>query len=282
MNLGTVHRHELSGALHGLMRVRCFTQDDAHIYATREQVTDEIVGVLDLMEYIYGVFGFKYKVELSTRPEESMGTDEQWEEATEALRIALAKKGWEYKVNEGDGAFYGPKIDLHLEDCIGRTWQCGTVQLDFQNPERFDMTYDGQDGEKHRPAMLHRTVYGSLERFIGILTEHFAGAFPLWFSPVQAKVLTITERSNDAVTQAVKELKKRGIRAEYDIRNEKIGYKIRQAQLEKVPYMLVIGDKEAEAGTVSVRKRGEGEIGTMPLSDFMDMACKQIMEKTIF
>ncbi len=280
--LGTVHRHELSGALHGLMRVRCFTQDDAHIFMTKEQITDEIIGVLDLTEYIYGMFGFKYHVELSTRPENSMGTDEQWEEATEALRKALDLKGWTYKVNEGDGAFYGPKIDIHLEDCIGRTWQCGTVQLDFQNPERFELTYDGADGEKHQPVMIHRVIFGSIERFIGILTEHFAGAFPLWLSPVQVKVMTITERSNEVVKQTAQTLKKRGIRVESDTRNEKIGYKIRQAQMEKAPYMLVIGDKEAENNTVSVRKRGVGEIGTMSLDDFAEMALKEIAEKTIF
>ena len=280
--LGTVHRHELSGALHGLMRVRCFTQDDAHIYMTEEQVIDEIIGVLDLTDYMYGVFGFKYRVELSTRPEKSMGTDEQWEEATNALRKALEIKGWDFKVNEGDGAFYGPKIDFHLEDCIGRTWQCGTVQLDFQNPERFDMTYDGADGAKHRPVMIHRTVYGSIERFIGILTENFAGAFPLWLAPVQVKVLTITQRSDDAAQAVATKLKQCGIRAETDLRNEKIGYKIRQARMEKVPYMLIIGDREAESGTVSVRKRGEGEIGTMELRAFTDVALGEIRSKEIF
>ncbi len=280
--LGTVHRHELSGALHGLMRVRCFTQDDAHIYMTEEQVIDEIIGVLDLTDYMYGVFGFKYRVELSTRPEKSMGTDEQWEEATNALRKALEIKGWDFKVNEGDGAFYGPKIDFHLEDCIGRTWQCGTVQLDFQNPERFDMTYDGADGAKHRPVMIHRTVYGSIERFIGILTENFAGAFPLWLAPVQVKVLTITQRSDDAAQAVATKLKQCGIRAETDLRNEKIGYKIRQARMEKVPYMLIIGDREAESGTVSVRKRGEGEIGTMELRAFTDVALGEIKSKEIF
>jgi threonyl-tRNA synthetase len=280
--LGTVHRHEISGALHGLMRVRAFTQDDAHIFMTREQITDEIIGVLNLTEYIYGVFGFTYRVELSTRPQDSMGSDEQWEEATAALGKALQIKGWDYKINEGDGAFYGPKIDIHLEDCIGRTWQCGTIQLDFQLPERFELSYDGADGEKHRPVMIHRVVFGSIERFIGILTEHFAGAFPLWLTPVQAKVLTITQRADEAAKLAVATLKKQGIRAEADLRNEKIGYKIRQAQAEKVPYMLVIGDREAEAGTVALRKRGEGETGTVSLGDFIDTARREIEEKTIF
>ena len=280
--LGTVHRHEMSGALHGLMRVRCFTQDDAHIFMTMDQITDEILGVLNLTEYVYGIFGFKYFVELSTRPEDSMGTDEQWEQATNALKVALEKKGWDYKVNEGDGAFYGPKIDIHLEDCLGRTWQCGTVQMDFQLPQRFELTYDGADGEKHQPVMIHRVVFGSIERFIGILTEHFAGAFPLWLSPVQAKVLTITSRADQAAEAAVAQLKEAGLRVEADLRNEKIGYKIRQSQMEKVPYMLVIGDKEAESGTVSVRKRGAGESGTMALADFIAQAQQEIAEKTIF
>ena len=280
--LGTVHRHEMSGALHGLMRVRCFTQDDAHIFMTMDQITDEILGVLNLTEYVYSIFGFKYFVELSTRPEDSMGTDEQWEKATQALVVALEKKGWDYKVNEGDGAFYGPKIDIHLEDCLGRTWQCGTVQMDFQLPQRFELTYDGADGEKHQPVMIHRVVFGSIERFIGILTEHFAGAFPLWLSPVQAKVLTITSRADEAANAAVQQLRKAGIRVEADLRNEKIGYKIRQSQMEKVPYMLVIGDKEAESGTVSVRKRGAGQSGTMSLADFIAQAQQEIAEKVIF
>ena len=280
--LGTVHRHELSGALHGLMRVRCFTQDDAHIFMTPEQITDEIIGVLDLTEYVYSVFGFKYHVEVSTRPEDSMGTDEQWERATNALMVALDKKGWAYKINEGDGAFYGPKIDIHLEDCIGRTWQCGTVQLDFQLPERFALTYDGADGEKHRPVMVHRVVFGSIERFIGILTEHFAGAFPLWLAPVQAKVLTITSRADEAAQKAADQLRKAGIRVEVDLRNEKIGYKIRQSQMEKVPYMLVIGDREAEASQVAVRKRGVGESGTMDVAALVQQMQREIAEKVIF
>ncbi len=223
--LGTVHRHELSGALHGLMRVRCFTQDDAHIFMTMDQITDEIIGVLELTEYFYNVFGFKFFVEVSTRPEDSMGTDEQWEMATNALIGALEKKGWPYTINEGDGAFYGPKIDVHLEDCIGRTWQCGTVQLDFQMPERFDLTYDGADGEKHRPVMIHRVVLGSIERFIGVLTEHFGGAFPLWLSPVQVKVMTITDRVDEFAKAAADKLREDGLRVELDTRNEQIGYK---------------------------------------------------------
>ena len=280
--LGTVHRHELSGALHGLMRVRCFTQDDAHIFMTMDQITDEIIGVLELTEYFYNVFGFKFFVEVSTRPEDSMGTDEQWEMATNALIGALEKKGWPYTINEGDGAFYGPKIDVHLEDCIGRTWQCGTVQLDFQMPERFDLTYDGADGEKHRPVMIHRVVLGSIERFIGVLTEHFGGAFPLWLSPVQVKVMTITDRVDEFAKAATDKLREAGLRVELDTRNEKIGYKIRQARNERTPYMLVIGDREAEAGQVAVRKRGEGELGDMTLEAFIEMAQKQVESKEIF
>lgn len=280
--LGTVHRHELSGALHGLMRVRCFTQDDAHIFMTMDQITDEIIGVLDLTEYFYNVFGFKFNVEVSTRSEDSMGTDEQWETATNALIGALKKKGWPFTINEGDGAFYGPKIDVHLEDCIGRTWQCGTVQLDFQMPERFDLTYDGADGEKHRPVMIHRVVLGSIERFIGVLTEHFGGAFPLWLAPVQVKVMTITDRVDDFAQKAAEQLRQAGLRVELDARNEKIGYKIRQARNERIPYMLVIGDREAEAGQVAVRKRGEGEMGDMALEDFLAMAQAQVESKEIF
>ena len=264
------------------MRVRCFTQDDAHIFMTMDQITDEIIGVLDLTEYFYNVFGFKFHVEVSTRPEDSMGTDEQWETATNALIGALKKKGWPFTINEGDGAFYGPKIDVHLEDCIGRTWQCGTVQLDFQMPERFDLTYDGADGEKHRPVMIHRVVLGSIERFIGVLTEHFGGAFPLWLAPVQVKVMTITDRVDDFAQKAAEQLRQAGLRVELDARNEKIGYKIRQARNERIPYMLVIGDREAEAGQVAVRKRGEGEMGDMALEDFLAMAQAQVESKEIF
>ena len=279
--LGLVHRHELSGALHGLMRVRCFTQDDAHIFMTPDQIEDEIFGVINMATHLYDTFGFKYHVELSTRPEDSMGTDEQWEQATTALEAALKKKGMDYVINEGDGAFYGPKIDFHLEDSLGRTWQCGTIQLDMQMPERFDLTYVGPDGEKHRPVMIHRVIFGSIERFIGILTEHFAGAFPLWLSPVQVKVLTITDRSDEYAQTIMAKLEEAGLRGEADLRNEKIGFKIREAQAEKVPYMLVLGDKEVESGTVAVRKRG-GEQMNMALDEFIAMAKGQAQSHEIF
>lgn len=277
--LGLVHRHEKSGVLHGLMRVRCFTQDDAHIFMLPSQVTDEIIGVIDLIDYFYSLFGFKYHVELSTRPEDSMGTDEQWEMATEALKVALEKKGLKYKVNEGDGAFYGPKIDFHLEDSIGRTWQCGTIQLDFQMPERFDLTYVGEDSEKHRPVMLHRVIFGSIERFIAILTEHYAGAFPTWLAPVQVKILPITDRSLDYACKIQAQLEELDIRTELDNRNEKIGYKIRAAQMEKVPYMLVIGDKEVENSVVSVRSRVKGDTGSMSVGDFINTVEEEIRSK---
>ena len=279
--LGLVHRHELSGTLHGLMRVRCFTQDDAHIFMLPEQVRDEIIGVIDLVDYFYKVFGFRYHVELSTKPEDSMGSPEDWDRATNALKEALEIKGLDYRINEGDGAFYGPKIDFHLEDCIGRTWQCGTIQLDFQMPERFDLTYVGPDGEKHRPVMIHRVVFGSIERFIAILTEQFAGAFPVWLSPVQAKFLSITNRSDDAIGKMMKDFEKDGIRTESDLRNEKIGYKIREARMEKVPYMLVVGDKEVEDGTVSVRSRSKGDLGTMKPEDFKARIEREISEKAL-
>ena len=278
--LGLVHRHELSGALHGLMRVRCFTQDDAHIFMLPEQIKDEIIGVINLVDDFYSLFGFKYHVELSTRPEDSMGSEEDWNKATDALREALEEKEMPYKVNEGDGAFYGPKIDFHLEDCLGRTWQCGTIQLDFQMPERFDLTYIGSDGEKHRPVMIHRVVFGSIERFIAILIEHFAGAFPAWLSPVQVKVMSITDRSNAYINQIVDDLLESDIRVESDLRNEKIGYKIREAQMEKIPYMLVIGDKELENGTVAVRSRSKGDLGVMKQEEFKAMLLKEIAEKT--
>ncbi|MGI6161543.1 MAG: threonine--tRNA ligase [Christensenellales bacterium] len=277
--MGLVHRHEASGALHGLMRVRCFTQDDAHIYMTREQIQDEILGVIRLTQKFYDTFGFKFHIELSTRPEDSMGSDEDWNAAIEALRGALETVGMEYKINEGDGAFYGPKIDFHLEDSIGRTWQCGTIQLDFQMPERFDLSYIGPDGEKHRPVMVHRVVYGSVERFIAILTEHFAGAFPAWLAPVQVKILTITSRCDKRAEQLRDEMIARGIRAETDTRNEKVGFKIREAQMEKVPYMLVIGDREMEAGLVAVRSRSKGDKGTMTPEDFIAKLEKEIAEK---
>lgn len=277
--LGLVHRHEKSGALHGLMRVRCFTQDDAHIFMTQEQITEEIKGVVKLIDEVYSMFGFKYHVELSTRPEDSMGSEEDWEVATNGLRAALEELGLSYVVNEGDGAFYGPKIDFHLEDSIGRTWQCGTIQLDFQLPQRFDLEYVGADGEKHRPIMIHRVVFGSIERFIGILIEHFAGAFPAWLAPVQVKLLPISEHFADYAQSVAEELKKQGLRVEVDNRNEKIGYKIREAQLEKVPYMLVMGEKEQNEGTVSVRSRRDGDKGAMALSDFTAAIKAEIASK---
>jgi threonyl-tRNA synthetase len=266
--LGLVHRHELSGTLHGLMRVRCFTQDDAHLYLLPTQVKDEVIGVLELAEYLYGVFGFDYHVELSTKPEKALGSDADWERAIDNLRSALEEKGLPYQVNEGDGAFYGPKIDFHLKDALGRTWQCGTIQLDFQMPERFDLTYVGEDGGKHRPVMLHRTIFGSLERFIAILVEHYAGAFPAWLAPVQAKVMTISDRQVPYAKQVFAELHAAEVRVAADLRPEKIGYKIRSAQLEQVPYMLVIGDAEVEKGLVAVRHRRQGDLGQMSLADF--------------
>lgn len=277
--LGLVHRHELSGALHGLMRVRCFTQDDAHIFMTADQIKDEIKGVVALIDEVYSLFGFTYHVELSTRPEDSMGSDEDWEMATAGLRGALDEIGLPYKVNEGDGAFYGPKIDFHLEDSIGRTWQCGTVQLDFQLPERFALEYTGADGEKHRPVMIHRVVFGSIERFIGILIEHFAGAFPTWLAPVQVEVLPISEKYNDYAEKVAAELTAAGVRVEKNFRPDKIGYKIREAQLQKIPYMLIVGEKEAESGTVSVRSRRDGDAGACRLSEFVETIQKEIREK---
>jgi threonyl-tRNA synthetase len=279
--LGLVHRHELSGVLHGLMRVRCFTQDDAHLFMTPEQVQQEIEGVIDLTDYVYKLFGFEYHVELSTRPEGAMGDPKLWEEAEAALAQALTAKGLPYKVNPGDGAFYGPKIDFHLKDCIGRTWQCGTIQLDFQMPERFDLTYVGEDGQKHRPVMLHRVVFGSIERFIGILTEHFAGAFPLWLAPVQVKVLPVTPTAADYAGQVLEAVEEAGLRAELDNRNEKIGYRIREAQMEKVPYMLVIGEKEAAAGTVAVRSRSGGNQGVFPLADFLQQTVLEAKTRSL-
>ena len=266
--LGLVHRHEKSGQLHGLMRVRCFTQDDAHIFMTEDQVQDEIKGVARLIDEVYSKFGFKYHVELSTRPEDSMGTDEEWEMATNALRGALESLGLNYVVNEGDGAFYGPKIDFHLEDSIGRTWQCGTIQLDFQMPQRFDLEYTGADGEKHRPIMIHRVAFGSIERFIGILIEHYAGKFPVWLSPVQVKILPVSEKFADYAEKVSDALKAAGVRVETDDRSEKLGYKIRSAQMEKVPYMLIVGEKEVEGECVSVRRRDEGDIGSMSVGEF--------------
>ena len=277
--LGLVHRHELSGALHGLMRVRCFTQDDAHIFMTPEQIKDEIKGVIALTEHFYKIFNFSYKIELSTRPENSMGTEEQWEIATLALKEALDELGIEYKINEGDGAFYGPKIDFHLSDSLGRTWQCGTIQLDFQMPERFDLTYIGADNEKHRPIMIHRAIFGSIERFIAILTEHFAGAFPIWLAPVQVAILPIGNNQHDFAYGLADRMRSLGLRVDVDDRNEKIGYKIRETQLQKVPYMLIVGDKEIESNAVSVRSHKKGELGAMQIEDFINMATDEIANK---
>ena len=277
--LGLVHRHELSGALHGLMRVRAFTQDDAHIFMLPEQIKDEIQTTIGLFDEVYSAFGLSYHVELSTRPEKSMGSDEVWEMTTSALRAAMDERGINYRVNEGDGAFYGPKIDFHLTDSIGRTWQCGTIQLDMQMPERFDMDYIGEDGQKHRPVMIHRVVYGSMERFIGILIEHFAGAFPLWLAPVQLRVLTITDRHKECANKLVRELKALGLRVELDDRNEKMGYKIRQGQVEKVPYLLVIGDKEMESQSISVRKYGGEDLGSKLISEFITDIQEEIAKR---
>ena len=279
--VGLVHRHEKSGQLHGLMRVRCFNQDDAHIFMTPEQIKDEIKGVVHLINQVYSLFGFKYHVELSTRPEDSMGSDEDWEMATEGLRSALEELGLPYVVNEGDGAFYGPKIDFHLEDSIGRTWQCGTIQLDFQLPQRFELEYTGADGEKHRPIMIHRVVFGSIERFIGILIEHFAGAFPTWLAPVQVKILPISDKYADYSKEVLDKLTEAGIRAEMDTRSEKIGYKIREAQTQKIPYMLVVGQKEEEEKTVSVRSRFAGDEGASSVESFIESIQKEIEEKNL-
>ena len=267
--LGLVHRHELSGALHGLFRVRCFTQDDAHIFMTWGQMKDEIKNVMKLFDEVYSVFGLSYKIELSTMPEDHIGDVKDWDFATETLKEAVMEVGKDFEVNEGDGAFYGPKLDFHLADSLGRTWQCGTIQLDMQMPERFELEYVGEDGQKHRPVMIHRVVFGSIERFIGIITEHYAGAFPTWLSPVQVKLLPITDRAAAYADQVAAQLDEAGYRVEVDHRNEKIGKKIREAQLEKVPYMLVIGDKEAESGTVSVRHRADGDLGVMETAAFM-------------
>ena len=267
--LGLVHRHELSGALHGLMRVRCFTQDDAHIFMTPDQIKDEIIGVYKLIDKVYGAFGLPYTIELSTRPENSIGSDEMWELATNGLKGALDTVGKPYKINEGDGAFYGPKIDFHVHDCLGREWQCGTIQLDMNMPERFDLTYVGADNERHRPVMIHRVVFGSIERFIGIITEHFAGAFPLWLSPVQMTVLPVGEFFNDYAASVAEKFKAAGFRAECDLRNEKIGYKVREATLKKIPYMLVVGEREQSSGTVTVRNRKGEDEGSMTVDEFI-------------
>ena len=277
--LGRVHRHELSGALHGLMRVRAFTQDDAHIFMLPEQIKDEIKGVATLIDEVYKTFGFSYHVELSTRPEKFIGEIEVWDQAEEALKGALEELGLPYKLNEGDGAFYGPKIDFHLRDCIGRTWQCGTIQLDYQMPLRFDLTYIAKDGQKHRPVMIHRVLFGSIERFIAILTENFAGAFPVWIAPTQVTVIPVSERQYDYAKEIAGRLNELDIRVESDLRSEKVGYKIREAQLKKVPYMLIVGDKEVEGGSVSVRDRKEGDKGAMKLQDFISHIQNEIAEK---
>jgi len=278
--MGLVHRHELSGVLHGLMRVRAFTQDDAHIFMLPEQITAEIKRVIRLTDEVYKIFGFDYHVELSTRPENSMGDDQAWEAATSALEGALQEMSLPYKINEGDGAFYGPKIDFHLQDSLGRTWQCGTIQADFQMPEKFDLTYTGEDGAKHRPVMIHRVIFGSIERFIGILVEHYAGAFPAWLAPVQVRLLPIADRHQSYAQQLKAELEANGFRAEADERNEKIGYKIRAAQIDKLPYMLVVGDQEEAQGLVAVRHRTEGDLGTMALADFMARLKQEVKNRT--
>ena len=279
--LGLVHRHEMSGALHGLFRVRCFTQDDAHIFMTPDQMKDEIKGVVKIFDEIYSTFGLTYQIELSTMPEDHMGDEKIWHFAEETLQAAIQEMGKDFILNPGDGAFYGPKLDFHLADSLGRTWQCGTVQLDSQLPERFELEYVGEDGQKHRPVMLHRVVLGSIERFIGVITEHFAGKFPLWLSPVQAVVLPISERHHEYALALQEKLEKAGFRVECDIRNEKIGYKIREAQLQRTPYMLVVGDKESEEGTVSVRHRKDGDLGSMTLEAFVERAQAEVDSREI-
>ena len=278
--LGLVHRHELSGALHGLFRVRCFTQDDAHIFMTREQMESEIQNVVRLFDEVYNVFGLKYTVELSTMPEDHVGTVEEWEANQEILKKAITGMGKDYVINEGDGAFYGPKLDFHIEDCLGRTWQCGTIQLDSQLPERFNLEYTGEDGQKHRPVMIHRVVFGSIERFIGVITEHFAGAFPLWLTPVQVKVLPVTDRAHEYAKGLSQKLVDAGIRAEDDCRSEKLGYKIREAQMQKIPYMLVVGDRDMENGTVSVRTRKGEDLGAMTMDAFLSKCLSEIASKS--
>ena len=279
--LGQVHRHELSGALHGLMRVRTFTQDDAHIFMLPEQIKDEVIGVVKFIDDVYRMFGFTYHIELSTRPDDSMGTDEEWEAAETALREAMESIGVPYVINEGDGAFYGPKLDFHLEDSLGRTWQCGTIQLDMQMPQRFDITYVGPDGEKHRPVMIHRVIFGSIERFIGILIEHFAGKFPLWLAPVQVKLLTVTEKFADYAVDIAKQFEAAGIRAEADIRNEKIGYKLREARNERTPYICIIGEKEVEARNLTVRNNKTGDQSEMTPEELQEMMLQEIEEKRV-
>ncbi|MEG1821409.1 MAG: threonine--tRNA ligase [Clostridiales bacterium] len=277
--LGLVHRHEKSGALHGLMRVRCFTQDDAHIFMLPEQIKDEIKGVISLIDEVYSLFGFEYHLELSTKPEKAMGSDDIWEMATTALREALDEENLAYQINEGDGAFYGPKIDFHLTDCLGRTWQCGTIQLDFLMPEKFDINYIGEDGEKHRPVMIHRVAFGSIERFIGILTEHFGGAFPTWLCPVQVRLMSITDKQLPYIEAICKKMQAKGIRAEVDARNEKIGYKIRESQTMKIPYSLVAGDKEMENETIALRRLGKGDLGAVNVDELIENIISEIKER---
>ncbi|HHV35516.1 MAG TPA: threonine--tRNA ligase [Syntrophomonadaceae bacterium] len=277
--LGLVHRHERSGVLHGLMRVRCFTQDDAHIFMLPEQITDEIIGVMEMIDHFYRTFGFSYRVELSTKPEKAMGSDEIWDVAINALKKALEMKDIPYQLNEGDGAFYGPKIDFHLQDSLGRSWQCGTIQLDFVNPENFDLTYISDDGCKKRPVMIHRVVFGSIERFLGILTEHYGGAFPVWLAPVQVKVLTVASRHAEYAAEIAHQLEQEGIRVEVDDRNERVGYKIREGEVEKVPYILVLGDQEVDSGMVSVRKRGAGDQGALNFQEFVAQVKEEIDQK---
>lgn len=279
--LGLVHRHELSGALHGLFRVRCFTQDDAHIFMTREQMRDEIVNVVRLFDEVYSLFGLEYQIELSTMPDDHMGDEKDWEFAQETLRAAIADMGKSYIVNEGDGAFYGPKLDFHIQDCLGRTWQCGTIQLDFQLPERFELEYTGADGEKHRPVMIHRVVFGSIERFIGVITEHFAGAFPTWLAPVQVEILPITDRAREFGESILGKLKEMGVRAEIDNRNEKVGYKLREHKLMKIPYLIVIGDKEVASGDITVNSYKKGDLGTQPLDSFLAMLKDEIDTRSV-
>ena len=279
--LGKVHRHEMSGALHGMFRVRAFTQDDAHILLAPEQIQDEVVRITKLVDEVYEKFGLPYHIELSTMPEDHIGTKEDWDVATAALADAITSIGKEYIINEGDGAFYGPKLDFHVQDSLGRTWQCGTIQLDYQLPGRFDLEYTGSDGEKHTPVMIHRVVFGSVERFLGIITEHFGGAFPVWLAPVQVRVMNITDRSAEYAEDVVAKLKAQGVRAEVDLRNEKIGYKIREAQGQKIPYMLVVGDKEVENGTVSVRTRSGGDKGSISLDEFAETITKQIRDREL-
>ena len=277
--MGLVHRHEKSGALHGLMRVRCFTQDDAHIFMLESQIKDEIKGVIKLIDQVYRLFGFEYHLELSTKPDDAMGSDEIWNHATDALREAMEEEGLSYQVNEGDGAFYGPKIDFHLKDCLGRTWQCGTIQLDFQMPEKFDINYIGEDGEKHRPVMIHRVLFGSIERFIGILTEQFAGAFPTWLAPVQVRLMSITDHQLPYLEEICQKMKERGIRAEVDSRNEKIGYKIRESHGQRIPYSLIAGDKEMAEGTISVRRHGAGDLGAQNVDELIEAITAEIRDK---